>query len=121
MRKLRAIKWFLAIGCFVLLLTACSFANHAVGPAPPAISLPLGTTFRSYRAPFNVNAAAWSPGGKQLALGEDDGTVEVLDTVKGTIDFSVLGHRNRVWAVVWSPDGKRIASVGDDVRIWQAS
>ena len=79
MRKLRASKWFLAIGCFVLLLTACSFANHAVGPAPPAISLPLGTTFRSYRAPFSVNAAAWSP------------------------------------------DGKRIASVGDDVRIWQAS
>ena len=121
MRKLRASKWFLAIGCFVLLLTTCSFANHVVGPAPPATSLPLGTTFRSYQAPFNVNAAAWSPGGKQLALGEDDGTVEVLDTVKGTIDFSVLGHRNRVWAVVWSPDGKRIASVGDDVRIWQAS
>jgi len=50
-----------------------------VGPAPPATSLSLGTTFRSYRAPFSVNAAAWSP------------------------------------------DGKRIASVGDDVRIWQAS
>ncbi|TME64778.1 MAG: hypothetical protein E6I59_06415, partial [Chloroflexi bacterium] len=123
MRKLRASKWFLAIGCFVLLLTTCSFANHVVGPAPPATSLPLGTTFRSYQAPFNVNAAAWSPAGKQLALGEDDGTVEVLDTVKGTVDFSVLGHRIRVWAVAWSPDGKRLASASWDqtVNVWDAA
>src|SRR5437764_741139 len=123
MRKLRPIKSFLAIGWFVLLLTACSFVHPAVGSAPHATSIPLGTIFRSYRAPFSVIAAAWSPDGKHLALGEDDGTVEVLDAGKGSVHFSVLGHRNHVWAAAWSPDGKRIASGSTDgtVQVWDAT
>ncbi len=44
MRKLLASKWFLAISCFVLLLTTCSFANHVVGsflPSPLDIQVTL--------------------------------------------------------------------------------
>ena len=92
MHTLRAIKWFLAIGCFVLLLTACSFVHPAVGSAPPATSLRLGTTLRSYRAPFSVIAAAWSPDGKHLALGEDDGTVQVRLGLLGS-DREGVGRR----------------------------
>src|SRR5205085_869028 len=123
MRKFRPIKSFLAIGWFVLLLTACSFVHPAVGSAPHATSIPLGTIFRSYRAPFSVFAAAWSPDGKRIASSSSDNTVQVWDATSGKLVYTYRGNSDTVSAVAWSPDGKRMASGCSDhtVRVWDAT
>jgi hypothetical protein len=69
MSTLRAIRWFLAIGCFVLFLTACS-ARVAPGVVSNQTKfIPLGTTFLTTQSASSVFSVAWSPDGKHLALG----------------------------------------------------
>ena len=62
-----------------------------------------------------VAAVAWSPDGKRIATGADDG-VRVWDAVTGENVLS-LKHDHRVKSVAWSPDGKRIAT-GSAVGVW---
>ena len=67
----------------------------------------------------DVTAVAWSPDGKRIAAGSDDG-VWVLDAVTGEELFSLECGRG-VGLVAWSPDGSRIAAASDgDVRVWDA-
>ena len=67
----------------------------------------------------DVTAVAWSPDGKRIAAGSDDG-VWVLDAVTGEELFSLECGRG-VGLVAWSPDGSRIATASDgDVRVWDA-
>ena len=66
-----------------------------------------------------VSAVAWSPDGKRIATGSDDG-VRVWDAVTGEELLSLECGRG-VESVVWSPDGKRIATGSDDgVWVWDA-
>jgi RNA polymerase sigma factor (sigma-70 family) len=72
-----------------------------------------------------IQAIAFSPDGKRMAIagstGEDKpvGVVKVVD-LTGTLVFSSNGHGIRATAVAFSPDGKRLASSGMDgsVTIW---
>jgi hypothetical protein len=66
---------------------------------------------------------SWSPDGRRLASASNDGTVKIWDPDTGQQTATILGHGDRVTAVVWSPDGQRLASAGWDrtVRIWDAS
>ncbi|HEU5199042.1 MAG TPA: serine/threonine-protein kinase [Ktedonobacterales bacterium] len=86
-------------------------------------SPPAGTLVYTYRGHSNtVNAVAWSPDGKRIASGSDDGTMQVWNATNGS--FAVTyGVSNTVNAVAWSPDGKYIASGSQDttVQVWDAS
>jgi WD40 repeat protein/V8-like Glu-specific endopeptidase len=66
-----------------------------------------------------VNTLAFSPDGKTLASGSDDGTVRLWD-VSGQRQVGVLTGHTGVIAVAFNRDGKTLASGSDDgtVRLW---
>jgi WD40 repeat protein/serine/threonine protein kinase len=78
-------------------------------------------------APFN--AVAWSPDGRQLVSGGNDGRVRIWNVRQGT-QAVILGdtpsakRRARsgagspILAVAWSPDGRRIAAGSTDRMVW---
>ncbi len=69
-----------------------------------------------------VLTVAWSPDGRQLASGGDDGAVRVWGALAGSEARLLEGHTRAVRSVAWSPDGARLASGSEDgtIRIWDA-
>jgi serine/threonine protein kinase/WD40 repeat protein len=103
----------------------------------PRTSPPMGSLLQTYRGHSRALwTAAWSPDGKRIASGGDDGTVQVWDPVTGNHIFTYNGYLSRdqspsVVTLSWSPDGKRIVSSATfspgngtflpDVRVWDAT
>jgi WD40 repeat protein len=79
------------------------------------------------RVPLTLNATnqleilalAWSPDGRLLAAGCNDGTVQLIDIAQGihicTYRISAQAY-HRVNALAWSPDGALLATGGDGYR-----
>ena len=69
-----------------------------------------GTAAVLHGGPAAVTALAWSPDGRQLAGGCQDGAVRRWEVATGQSlpPLGALGRR--VWAVAWSPDGKRLVA-----------
>jgi len=99
--------------------------EQAVGSGGKALGTPLlvykGHSGRAY-------AVAWSPDGRRIASGSDDGTVQVWDALTGHRLLTYTGHRASVYAMAWSPHGGRIASCGgaspgseqgEAVQVWE--
>jgi WD40 repeat protein/tRNA A-37 threonylcarbamoyl transferase component Bud32 len=71
----------------------------------------------------NVLSVAFSPDGKRIASGSQDGTLKVWDATSGEETLMLQGHTGSVLSVVFSPDGERIASGSQDgtLNIWDAT
>jgi WD40 repeat protein len=52
-----------------------------------------------------VSSVAFSPDGKRIVSGSQDGTVKVRDAATGKETLSLKGHIHWVYGVAFSPDG----------------
>src|SRR6266496_1412446 len=136
LRKLAGLT--LAGGSITSFITSCGLPTN-LSPAsqtstgsptnPPSVlrtstSSSLRTALYTYRGhSARVMGVAWSPDGKRIASGSNDGTVQVWDAANGGHVYTYRGHLERVVTVAWSPDGKRIASGSNDdtVQVWDAA
>ncbi len=66
-----------------------------------------------------VTCAAFSPDGKNLATGSQDGTVRIWDLANRTATAVLRVGPSAVWSVAFTPDGKTLMSAGHlRVQMW---
>ncbi len=66
-----------------------------------------------------IRAVAWSPDGRLLATGGDDGKLLIWSPAQSQMPLLKIQQQAPVLAISWSPDGKRIAAaVGNTVALW---
>ena len=78
-----------------------------------------------------ATAVSWSPDGKRLASGGDDGQVRIWDAVTREEVLTLKGHdKSRInpqfgliRSLAWSPDGAQLASAGLDgtAKVWEVA
>src|SRR5262249_24429620 len=78
-----------------------------------------------------ATAVAWSPDGKRLASGGDDGMIRICDPSARAEVAPLPGHDEGrvnqqfglIRSLTWSPDGTRLASAGLDGRalVWEVA
>ena len=68
------------------------------------------------QCPAGARAVAFSPNGKYLVAGCDDGSARVIDTASGA-EVVLPRHKGRVLAVAFSPDGRMVATGGGDGQV----
>ncbi len=69
-----------------------------------------------------VTGVAWSPDGKQIAVGTTDGAARILDSATGRVLHELPGHQGFIviQGVKYSPDGNLLAtaSIDSEIRLW---
>lgn len=70
----------------------------------------------------SINCLAFSPDGRTLAAGAEDGTVVMWELASGKERVRFTGHEAKVTALVFTPDGRRLLSASEDcsILIWKA-
>jgi serine/threonine protein kinase len=101
-----------------------------------------GATINSHACAGSVLSVAWSPDGKALAAGCEEGTIEIWEPRTGislshpatrtgglarAYQFAIGDQVFQVEALAWSPDGRLLASAGNDpasdehmIWVWKA-
>jgi WD40 repeat protein len=81
------------------------------------------TTQKIINPGSNPHALAYSPDGRRIVTGDDDGTVRQWDPATGKpVGALMKGPTNNLSAIAYTPDGHTIASAGMDgtMRLWNA-
>ena len=75
------------------------------------------------RVPVGAWSTGISPDGRTVALGEEDGSVAILDLRTGERRTLSGRHEDRVQGLEFTPDGRTLATKGDDgkILIWDLS
>jgi WD40 repeat protein len=70
-----------------------------------------------------VTSIAFSPDGKRLVTGSDDGTAHLWETASGKALRTLVGHEDRVTSVAFSPNGTRLVTGSADgtARLWETA
>jgi WD40 repeat protein/serine/threonine protein kinase len=63
---------------------------------------------------LRTSAVAYSPNGRLLATGDDDGRLIVRDALNGKVLHDVPAHISPITGLAWSPDSARLASSSRD-------
>jgi WD40 repeat protein len=66
--------------------------------------------------PVAAGAIAYSPDGRNIATGHEDGRLLLWDAASGAGLGELEGHTNWVYSIDFSPDGRRLASTSADGR-----
>ena len=74
-------------------------------------------TFSINDNPSLVASVAFSPDGKQIAVGNVDQTIRLYDADSGKLQHSWHAHGIAVNGVAYSPNGQYLASCGDDTAV----
>ena len=77
-----------------------------------------GKVLRTY--PIGGGAAALSPDGRTLVVGDDQGTVRFLNLQSGAVTTAVAAHAGAVFEAGFTPDGRSAVTSGDDGKslVW---
>jgi WD40 repeat protein len=67
-----------------------------------------------------VNALAFTPDGRTLISGEEDGSIILYDATNAAVRTTLRGHRSSVRSVRVSADGRRLVSASTDLTalVW---
>ncbi|MEP6668449.1 MAG: protein kinase [Chthoniobacter sp.] len=97
-----------------------AFAGTALATWKAASPVAVGSVVSEYEPPHAIFDFRWSPDGRYLAYGAQDGLANVLDGETGALVQEFPGHSSGVWRIAWSPTGRRLATAGQDgiVRIF---
>ncbi len=69
-----------------------------------------------------VQTLSWSPSGRLLASGTEDGVLAIWSPMRSDAPVLTIPHQAPVVASTWSPDGGQIATASaNTVRIWRLS
>jgi WD40 repeat protein len=108
-------------GCVFGLAVAADGRTFATGqpagarlwrlPAPPTEKV---GEVRRFGWGHAIQGAAFSPDGRLVALGGEDGSVRLWDPASGKEVRRLPDHAGRAYAVTFTPDGKGVVSAGRD-------
>ena len=70
-----------------------------------------------------TTGAAFSPNGKTVAIGSDNGIIYLHDLDTGALKLTLTGHGEHIDNLAFSPDGKTVATSShydETIRLWDA-
>jgi WD40 repeat protein/DNA-binding SARP family transcriptional activator len=74
-------------------------------------------------AEFSYSSLAWSPDGRRIAAGSEDGTTPIWNSRTGALTATLFGHSAGQYHVAWSSDSTRLVTGSFDgtANVWSVT